>query len=251
LKQSFIRSIGAPLFGVLYLVSGLAHAQVSVTTFHNDNSRTGQNIQETILTPGNVNSQQFGKLFALAVDGAVYAQPLYLSGINIAGSAHNVVYVATEHDSVYAIDADSGTVYAQVSLIPAGGSTVMASTDLGCNDLIPEIGITGTPAIDATGRTLYVVAKAKVNGTFVQYLHALDVATLAEKFGGPTLITASSPGTAADGNGSTVPFNSKLEIQRSALLLENGHVVIAWAGHCDAPPWHGWVMSYNPSTLAQ
>jgi len=144
-------------------------------------SRTGQNTQETILTPANVNSTQFGKIFSVTVDGAVYAQPLYLSAVNIGGGTHNVIYVVTEHDSVYAIDAQIGTVYAQVSLIPAGGSTANSSTDLSCGDLIPEVGITGTPVIDPTKGILYVVAKSKVNGSIVQYLHALDVTTLKEQ----------------------------------------------------------------------
>ena len=113
-------------------------AQVSVTTYHNDLARTGQNTQETILTPANVNSTQFGKLYSVPVDGAVYAQPLYLWAVNIAGGAHNVLYIVTEHDSVYAIDADRGTVYLQVSLIPSGGSTVSSSGDLGCSDLARE-----------------------------------------------------------------------------------------------------------------
>src|SRR5580704_4500872 len=130
-------------------LSALAHAQVNVTTYHNDNSRTGQNTQETILTPSNVNSTQFGKLFSVPVDGAVYAQPLYLSAVKIAGATHNVLYVVTEHDSVYAIDADTGMVYQHVSLIPSGGSTVNSSSDLGCSDLVPEVGITGTPVIDS------------------------------------------------------------------------------------------------------
>ena len=129
----------------------------------------------------------------------VYAQPLYLSAVNIAGGTHNVLYVATEHDSVYAIDADSGTVYAQVSLIPAGGTTVNSSTDLArCSDLVPEVGITGTPVIDPTSGTLYVVAKSKVNGNFYQYLHALDVTTLQEKLNGPVSIQATVAGSGYD-----------------------------------------------------
>ncbi len=176
-------------------LSGQLYAQVNVTTYHNDASRTGQNTQETILTPSNVNSTQFGKLFSVTVDGAVYAQPLYLSAVSIAGGTHNVLYVVTEHDSVYAIDADIGTVYVKVSLIPTGGTTVNSSTDLGCSDLVPEVGITGTPVIDPVAGTLYVVAKSKVSGSIVQYLHALDVTTLAEKLNGPVSIQATVPGT--------------------------------------------------------
>jgi hypothetical protein len=236
---------------LLCAVSATLSAQVNVTTYHNDIARTGQNTQETILTHSNVNSSQFGKLFSVAVDGAIFAQPLYLSAVNIAGGQHNVVYVATEHDSVYAIDADSGTVYAHVSLIPAGGTTVNSNTDLGCGDVLPEIGISGTPVIDPTGGTLYVMAKSKVNGAFYQYLHALDVSTLAEKLNGPVAIQAKVPGTGYDASGGYVTFNPLRQNQRPAMLLENGHVVIGWSSHCDDDPYHGWVMSYNAETLAQ
>jgi hypothetical protein len=241
--------IGA-IAATLFIAFGL-QAQVNVTTYHNDNARTGQNTQETILTPSNVNSGRFGKLFTVVVDGWVYAQPLYLSNVSIGGGSHNVLYVATEHDTLYAIDADNGTVYWHVSLIPSGGSTVNSGVDLGCGDLVPEIGITGTPVIDTSTGTIYLVAKAKLNGSFVQNLHAIDVATSAEKFGGPVQIKASVPGTASDGNGTTVSFNSLFENQRPALLLENGHVVIGWSSHCDFTPWHGWIISYKASTLAQ
>ena len=226
-------------------------AQVNVTTYHNDVARTGQNTQEAVLTPGNVNSAQFGKLFSVAVDGVIYAQPLYLSSVSIAGAEHNVVYVATEHDSVYAIDADSGTVYAHVSLIPAGGNPVNSNTDLFCTDIVPEVGITGTPVIDPVGGTLYVVAASKVNGGYYQYLHALNVRTLAEKSNGPVSIQAKTAGTGYDASGGYVTFHPQVENQRPALLLENGHVVIAWSSHCDDDPYHGWVMSYNAATLAQ
>ena len=237
---------------VVFCIFSIAlHAQVNVTTYHNDNARTGQNAQETILTPASVNSSQFGKLFSVTVDGRVYAQTLYLSNVKIDGANHNVLYVATEHDSLYAIDADHGTIYWRVSLIPAGGTTVNSNTDLGCTDLVPEIGVTGTPVIDASTGTIYLVAKSKVNGALVQYVHAIDVATSAEKFGGPMLIQATVPGTAADGDGTNVSFNPRMENQRASLLLVNGHVVIGWGSHCDFSPWHGWIMSYNAGTLVQ
>ena len=152
---------------------------------------------------------------------------------------------------MYAIDADSGTIYWQATLIAPGGNTVSSSSDLGCGDLVPEVGITGTPVIDTSTGTIYLVAKSKVNGSLVQYLHAIDVATKAEKFGGPVLIQATVPGTASDGNGTTVSFSPHFENQRAGLLLENGHVVIGWSSHCDISPWHGWIMSYSASTLAQ
>jgi hypothetical protein len=234
---------------VLALCSLALQAQVSVTTYHNDNARTGQNTQETTLTPANVNSGQFGKLFSITVDGAVYAQPLYLSNVSVGGGTHNVVYVATQHDTIYAFDADTGRVHWQKSLIPAGGGTANSSTDLGCNDIEREVGITGTPVIDSTNGTLYAVAKVKLNGAILQYLHALDVSTGAEKFAGPVNIQAMVPGKAGDGDGTMVTFNPRQENQRAALLLVNGHVVIGWSSHCDQPPWHGWVMSYGATTL--
>ena len=233
------------------LIAFSSAAQVNVTTYHNDISRTGQNTQETILTPANVNSSQFGKLFSVTVDGYVYAQPLYLSGVTINGGTHNVLYVATEHDSLYAIDADSGTIYWQVSLIPSGGATL--STSGFCSDLVPEVGITGTPVIDSSTNTIYLVATTDENGNLVQRLHAIDVVTHAEKFGGPKVISASVPGS-GDGTSGTPPmvaFDPLLENQRAALLLENGHVIIGWASHCDITPYHGWLMSYSASTLAQ
>jgi Chitobiase/beta-hexosaminidase C-terminal domain len=230
---------------------GSLQAQVNVTTHHNDNARTGQNTQETILTPANVNSSQFGKLFSVVVDGYVYAQPLYLSGVTVGAATHNVLYVATEHDSLYGIDADSGAILSQVSLLPAGGIPVNSISDLNCTDLVPEIGITGTPVIDTTTGTLYVVAKSKVSGSIVQYLHAIDTSTLTEKFGGPVAIAATVAGSAPDGVNNIVTFSPKQENQRAALLLDNGHVIIGWSSHCDNPPWHGWVISYSASTLLQ
>ncbi len=246
LRTRWLGLAGVVLFCVC---STESYAQVSVTTYHNDNSRTGANTQESILTPANVNSSQFGKLFSVPVDGAVYAQPLYLANVTIDGGPHNVVYIATEHDSVYAIDADTGRIYWQISLIPPGGSTFNTATDVNCGDQAPEIGITGTPVIDTTTGTLYLVAKVKLNGVFSQYLHALDVSTAAEKFGGPMSIHASVPGKATDGDGSMVSFNPRMQNQRAGLLLENGHLVIAWSSHCDNLPYHGWVMAYGATTL--
>src|ERR1700733_2463335 len=146
-------------------VSGLVHGQVNVTTFHNDNARTGQNTQETILTPANVTSNTFGKAFTTVLDGWVFAQPLYLANVTIAGGVHNVLYVATEHDSLYAIDADTGGVYWKVSLIAAGGTTINSINDLNCTDLLPEVGITGTPVIDTTTGTIYLVARSKIGSS--------------------------------------------------------------------------------------
>jgi hypothetical protein len=245
------RSVG--FVAALTLLAAVCSAQVSVTTYHNDISRTGQNTQESVLTPYDVNVNQFGKLYTTTVDGYVYAQPLYVPNVTVNGSVHNVLYVATEHDSVYAIDADTGQVLQSVSLLPAGGRTINPDTDIGkgCDDQVPEIGISGTPVIDTTTGTLYVVSKAIVNGAAIQQLHALDIGQLSEKFGGPVSITASVAGTGQNSKNSVVPFLPLYENQRPGLLLENGHVVIAFASHCDFDPWHGWVMSYNSSSLAQ
>jgi hypothetical protein len=230
-------------------------AQVSVTTYHNDNARTGQNLNETILTPANVNPNGFGRLFVQPVDGYIYAQPLYVPAVSIGGQAHNVVFVATENDSVYAFDADN-TVGAnaiplwQVSFInPPSVTTVDSATDIECTDLVPQIGITGTPVIDPSTGTLYVVAKTNENGVFVQRLHALDITTGNEKFGGPVVIQATVPGT-GDGS-SQIVFDALHQNQRPGLLLDNGLVYIAWAAHCDHPPFHAWVLGYDASTLQQ
>ena len=250
---SRVRHFACTVLALLATAATSVHAQVNVTTYHNDLARSGQNTQETILTPTNVNSSQFGKLFTVAVDGQVFAQPLYMAGVSIAGGTHNVLYVATEHDSIYAIDADSGTVYWHISLIPAGGRTVAPDNDIGagCNDILTEVGITGTPVIDPSSNTLYVVAASMVGGKGVQYLHAIDIGTSLEKFGGPVNIQASVPGNGYDAVNSVVAFNALNQNQRAGLMLQNGNVVIAWASHCDYNDWHGWVMSYGAKTLAQ
>lgn len=250
-SRSFVFSMIATL---ALTCAGLA--QVAVTTQHNDNYRTGQNTSETVLTPAKVNKAQFGKKFSQVVDGYVYAQPLYVPGVTIPGKGtHNVVYVATEHDSVYAFDADSNAgananPLWQVSFInPGAGINVVTSNDVSCTDLIPEIGITGTPAIDVSTGTMYLVAKTKENGNYVQRLHALDIASGAEKFGGPLTIQAQVTGT-ADGT-KKVTFDPFREAQRAGLLVQNGRVYITWASHCDIGPYHGWVMAYDAQTLQQ
>jgi hypothetical protein len=226
----------------------------NVLTYHNDNARTGDNLQETVLTPANVNAQQFGKLFSEPVDGQVYGQPLYLENVNVPGQGtHNVVYVATENDSVYAFDADHGgaPLWQDSFINPAAGVTPIPSADVRCDAITPEIGITSTPVIDPASGTLYVVAalKTAVGGKvgYVQKLFALDVTTGAEKVPGGTVIKASIPGT-GDG-GSVMTFNAKQHLQRAALLLLDGVVYVAFTSHCDNPPNHGWVMGYNARTL--
>jgi hypothetical protein len=244
------------------LVCGLAllsaHAQVSVTTSRNDNMRDGQNLSETILTPGNVNVSQFGKLFSQPVDGYVYAQPLYVPNVNIPGmGTHNVVYVATEHDSVYAFDADNNTGMNasplwQTSLIdPSRGITTVSSNDVSCTDLVPEIGITSTPVIDTTAGTMFVVTKIKDNGQFFHVLHAINIFTGKDQPGSPVVIHAQVKGNGDGSVNGIVKFDPLHEAQRPGLLLVNGTLFIAWASHCDNSPYHGWVMEYNESSLKQ
>lgn len=235
-------------------------AQVSVLTYQYDASRAGVNANETALTPGNVNSNQFGKLFSYPVDGYIYAQPLYVPNVNIAGKGvHNTVFVVTEHDSVYALDADgpggaSAAPLWQVSFLnPAAGVTSVPFTDTGCDQIVPEIGITGTPVIDPQSGTIYLVAMTKESGNrgvnYVQRLHALDIASGAERAGGPVVIQASTPGT-GDG-GSTDVFQPKNYKQRPGLLLLHGVVYTAWSSHCDIGQYHGWLIGYDAQSLQQ
>ena len=247
---------------VLFLAAGnlWMNAQVSVTTWRNDIARTGQNVNETILNPTNVNPTQFGKLFSQAVDGYAYAQPLYLPNVTIGGQSHNVVFVATENDSVYAFDADSnGGSNASplwfASMLTtahgaAAGATPPSSNVIG-TDIIPQMGITGTPVIDPVGGTLYVVSFTEEGSSFFLRLHALDVTSGAEKYGGPVVITATVPGTGNGSTGGTLTFDPEWENQRPGLLLLNGIVYIAFAAHGDNGPWHGWVLGYNEQTLKQ
>ena len=231
---------------------------MSLTTYHNDLGRTGANTNESILTLGNVNAQQFGKLFAFPVEGEVYGQPLYLPNVTIPGQGiHNVVYVATQHDMVYAFDADgkSTTPLWQRSFInPNAGITPVASNDIadGYEDIQPEVGITSTPVIDTSTGTLYVVAKTRENDNFLQRLHALDATTGAEKFGGPVVIQPSVPGVGAkdDGTGHVV-FDPLINLQRAALLLLNGTVYVAFGSHGDLDPFNGWLLGFDAHNLHQ
>jgi hypothetical protein len=237
---------------VIFLAPLCSSAQTNILTQHYDNARTGQNTNETILTPANVNSSTFGKLFALAADGYVYAQPLYVANLVIPGKGtHNVLFIATEHDSVYAYDADNGTeLWFRTFLV--NGATPLSTADVGnTEDINPEIGITGTPAIDLTTNTLYVVVNTKEAGVLVYRLHALDITTGLDKFGGPVQLSGSVPGSASDGAGGMVPFSVQWENQRPGLLLYNGYLFIGFASHGDNGPWHGWILGYNATTLQQ
>jgi hypothetical protein len=226
-----------------------------VATYHNDNSRTGQNILETTLTPENVNASHFGRLYSFPVDGYVYAQPLYMPQVAIPGNGiHNIVIVATQHDSVYAFDADSAapTPLWRASFInPDAGITTIASGDVNASDILPEIGITSTPVIDLSSNTVYVVAATKENGAFYHRLHALDMTSGAEKFSGPRVIQATYPGTAQDGNDGVLSFSSHFQLQRAALLLAKGKIYIAFASNADYGLYHGWVLAYDAITMRQ
>ena len=244
---------------ILLFVIGLtlsAVGQVSVLTYQYDVSRDGVNPNEIGLTPQNVNVNQFGKLFSYPVDGQVYTQPLYVANLNMGSNGtHDVVFVATEHDSVYAFDADgpgasaSGPLWHVSFLNPAAGVTTVPYLDTECTQIVPEIGITGTPAIDRQSGTLYVVAMTKENGNYVHRLHALDITTGQERPGSPVVIQASVPGS-GDG-GSTVTLIPKNYKQRAGLLLLNGIVYTGWSSHCDLDTYHGWLLGYDAQTLAQ
>lgn len=235
----------------------LPSASVNVLTYHNNAMRTGVNPNETVLTPATVNAARFGKVAEVGVDGQVYAQPLYRSNQAIPGrGVHDVVYVATEHDSVYAFDAHTLKLLWHDRFVnPARGVTTVPSDDVRTFDLTPEIGITGTPVIDPSTNALYVVAKTKeVSGGTVQYvqrLHVLDLGTGREKFGGPVAIQASVAGRGVGSVGGRVSFDPLWEFQRSGLLLLNGTVYITWASQADNGPFHGWVIGYNDRTLRQ
>lgn len=227
-----------------------AQAQASVTTHHNDVSRTGQNLNETILNTSNVNVNQFGKLFACLVDGYIYAQPLYMAQVTVSSVLHNVVYVATENNSVYAFDADNGAQLWHVNFGTPVPSTDIAST---YKDLTPVIGITGTPVIDPVSSTIYLVGKTKdtSTNTYHQSLHALDITSGAERPGSPAEIAASVPGTGSGSTGGSLAFQPLYQLNRPGLLLLNGVVYIAFGSHGDIGPYHGWVLAYDASTLAQ
>lgn len=225
-----------------------SRAQVSILTQHNDNSRTGDNLNETILNTSNVNVGQFGKLFTCPVDGFIYAQPLYMSDLTISGTAHNVVFVATEHDSVYAFDADTGAQLWKTSL-----GTSVPSTDYGgYTDLVPEIGITGTPVIDPNAATMFLDAFTKdTNGNYHHYLHALNITTGQDINGSPVEITGSVPGTSWDSSNGVLAFDPFQHLQRPALLLSDGTLYVCFGSHGDYEPYHGWVFAYSESTLTQ
>ena len=244
-------------------LSSLSVSQVAVTTQHNDVGRTGQNLSETVLNTSNVNVNTFGKLFSLQVDGLIYAQPLYLPNLDIQGTTRNVVYVATEHNSVYAFDADNASQVAPLWQVNLGTSvpsqdicTVTGDTDpddCPYEDLTPEIGITSTPVIDPNTAIMYVVAKTKndTDSSYHFFLHALDVRSGTEQLGGPIEIIGQVNGGGAGSSGGVVTFVPLFHIQRPALLLLNGILYIAFGSVGDIGAFHGWIMGYDAATLLQ
>jgi len=263
--KTAIRAFSALLLFVL-LGPGNAPtwAQINITTERYDNSRTGANLNETVLATSNVNSSQFGKLYSYVVDGSVQAQPLYVSNLTIPSrGSRNVLFVVTMNDVVYAFDADSngtnGGILWKVDFrnSSAGVSPIPIADIVNNNTLniVGNVGIESTPAIDLSSNTMYLVARTKeVSGgstNYVARLHALDITTGAEKLGGPVVIQGSVPGNAPGSSGGRLPFDPLIQNQRTSLALVNGLVVFSWASHEDLWAWHGWVFAYNALTLQQ
>jgi hypothetical protein len=233
------------------------HAQIDVLTNRYDAQRTGANLRETTLTANNVNPSQFGKLYSYPVDGSVYAQPLYASNVTIGGVVRNVLYIATMNDKVYAFDADSASatpLWAKSFVSPPSVTAVPISdiTAPGLN-IVGNVGVQSTPVIDRSSNTIYLVARTKENGNYVQRLHAMDITTGQERSGSPVVITGSVPGSASDAtaglSGQEIRFDPKVQVQRAGLALVNGVVLVAWAAHEDLTPSHGWIMGFDSATL--
>ena len=228
---------------------------IDVATYHYDNMRSGQNTHETVLTTANTNPVKFGKLGAFIVDGKVDAQPLYLSNVSIPGQGmRNVLYVATEHGSVFAFDADriSGNTTTPLWMVSTQLPGELPSDDRGCGQVTPEIGITSTPVIDRGRGAIYVVAVSKdAGGNYFHRIHALDLSTGKELFGGPTIITATYPGNGAGSSGGNVVFDPAEYNERPGLLEINGTIYTTWGSHCDIGAYTSWVMAYNADTLKQ
>jgi len=250
-RGHFLSTLAICLLG--WSLCFVASAQMTdVLTYHNDNERTGQALHEQILTPANVSTNHFGKLWILPVDGKVDAQPLYAAGVSIPGKGeHNVLIVPTEHDSVYAFDADSTNIFWHVSML---GTNETPSDDRGCSQVTPEIGVTATPVIDrqlGPNGTFFVVAMSK-NGSssYFQRIHALDLATGIDRVAAVT-VAATYPGTGDNSSGGNVIFDPAQYKERAGLLLLNGQIVTAWSSHCDIRPYTGWIISYDEHTLSQ
>ncbi|HVW83682.1 MAG TPA: hypothetical protein VHB50_03340 [Bryobacteraceae bacterium] len=233
------------------LFAGGAFARQDVLTGSYDNYRTNADLNETVLNPSGIDPSSFGKLFTLSVDGQIYAQPLYRQNVTIDGEgAHNVVFVATTHNSVYAFDADSPAPPLWTVNLGPSVPTAHYDSDVGpYSDITPENGILGTPVIDAATGTLYVVAATFENNEYVYRLHALDTGSGAERFGAPATISGETPGIGDNSSHGLVTFDASQHIQRPALLLANGIVYVSFGSHGDAAPYHGWVMGYSATNV--
>ena len=240
------KSIAAAVFFSL-----LSHAQVNILTANGDNDRSNSNLMETQLSPATVNSSTFGKLGTWPVDGQVYAQPLFVSGLSIAGGLHNVVFVSTMHNSVYAFDADAVSLVSVLWQVNLGKSVSAALLFGQYGDIQNEVGILSTGVIDLQRSVIYVVADLFEDGSPVFYLHALDLATGAERLNGPMKMTASvtGSGSAALADG-TIPFDPLQHIQRPGLLLANNAIYVGFGSHGDQFPYHGWILSYDAIDLS-
>jgi len=241
-RRNFVGRFGPGICGLSLLLHAPAVRAVDVLTHMNDNNRSGANTSETLLTPANVNQSSFGKLWSYSVNGATYAQPLYVSGVSIGGGTHNVIYLVTMEDEVYAFDADSNTQYWHVNLnsgsfVPVPIADITGSSSL---NIVGDVGVESTPYIDKSGGTMYLLSRSKntSNTTYHQYLHAMDITSGAEKFGGPVEITASG-------------FNPEIQNQRMGLAKAGNNIIITWTSHEDMHAYHGWIMAYNAGTLAQ
>jgi hypothetical protein len=234
-----------------------APANRAVTTYKNDLGRTGQQLNETVLNTSNVNKNQFGKRVEYHVDGQVYAQPLYMPNVTIGGATNNVVFVATEHDQLYAFNADATSAVAPLwrrTFVHTPIVSTVSSSSVSCNNISPEYGITGTPVIDPSTNTLFVVNTLENSGKSNIYrLHAIDLTTRNDKLGSPRVISASVHGSGGGSVNGTITFNSTLQMNRPGLLLLNGVVYIGWGSHCDnhVSTYHGWVMGCSASTYQQ
>jgi hypothetical protein len=253
LHRAFVFLAVAALAITLTTRTVTSQAGTDIVTYHNDVARTGQNLNESILTPATVNVSTFGKLAVFSVDGKVDAQPLLLSAVAIPGNGtRDVLYVATEHDSVYAMDAVTGAVLWRTSLLGAGETT---SDTRGCSQVTPEIGITSTPVIDRSrgpNGVVYVVAMSKTSsGVYFQRLHALDAALGTELFGGPQTVQASFSGSGAGSSNGSVVFDPKQYEERAGLLLVNGQIITTWTSHCDIDPYTGWIIAFDAGTLTR
>jgi outer membrane protein assembly factor BamB len=223
-----------------------------VLTYHNDNQRIGANLYETILTPSNVNAVKFGKLYSLPLDGDVYAQPLYVPSVAIPGlGIRNVVYAATENNTVYALDADDPKGLILWSAHLGQASLESELPDGSCSIILPALGITGTPVIDPTTHTLYVVAYSFEHSRQEYRLHALDISTGDERRGSPVVISASVEGKGDGNRNDEIIFDPSLQLQRTGLALDAGSVYIAFGSNCDYGDFHGWLLAYDASTLRE